>query len=312
MQNSSENSILFSHAEKLIRAHDGVVALLYLWETVNHERIPEKAAEDLCLTMADVTAGFEKLDRMGISHVSAPAVREAGKKQDTVLPEPESLPEYTAEDIKSSMEDGRFQAVVDETKSVLGRGLNTAELKKLFGIYDHLGLPADVILELVNYCAETTIEKYGPSRKTSFRTIENEAYYWINHNILSFEAAEEFIRVQKKKHSLMGELQAQLGISGRELTDTEKKYINSWLDLGFDSECIHEAYERTVIKTGSLKWAYMDRILQNWNEKGFKTIKDIREKDTKLPKAPAHTGSMSSGGKIDYEAVQNILKNDSK
>lgn len=306
----TDNSIPDSCSEKLIRAHDGTVALLYLWERLNPVRNLEKAAEDLCLTVADIRAGFEKLDRMGLARSSA-AETVSVPSAELHLPGPDSLPEYTPEDIQQSMEDSCFQAVVEETKAILGRGLNSTELKKLFAIYDHLGLPADVVLELVNYCSESTREKYGPSKRTTFHVIEKEAYYWANNNINTFEAAEKYIRSQKLIHDSASEIKTLLGISGREFSDTEKKYVRSWIELGFSTECIAEAYDRTVTKTGSLKWAYMDKILQNWKEKGLETMADIREKDVKHSKV---SGQQSSSGsaKIDYTAAQNLLKNDVK
>ena len=44
----------------------------------------------------------------------------------------------------------------------------------LLGLYDDLGLPADVIFLLVSFCAERTAQQYGPGRRPTLRQIERE------------------------------------------------------------------------------------------------------------------------------------------
>jgi hypothetical protein len=49
-------------------------------------------------------------------------------------------------------------------------------MKLLFGMYDYLALPPEVILELLNFCVDRSREKYGPGRLPSMRAVEKEAY----------------------------------------------------------------------------------------------------------------------------------------
>ena len=55
----------------------------------------------------------------------------------------------------------------------------------------------------------------------------------------------------------------------------DSKYIAAWVDLGFDDETICLAYERTVLKKGSLNWAYMNSILKSWHQKGLHTLQPV-------------------------------------
>ena len=41
------------------------------------------------------------------------------------------------------------------------------------------------------------------------------------------------------------------------------------------------AYERTCLNTGGLSWAYMNKILQRWNEAGLKTVAEVQSGDRK-------------------------------
>ena len=62
------------------------------------------------------------------------------------------LPQYTAEDISARMlSDGPMQTVRREAEQLYGRKLTTPEMNMLLGLRDYLGLPADVLMELIHY-----------------------------------------------------------------------------------------------------------------------------------------------------------------
>ena len=73
-ENRTENSISSADADKLIAAHDGDVALLYIYYTRTGCTDPEQAAHDLCRTLREISSAEEKLNRMGLCPGSVPAV----------------------------------------------------------------------------------------------------------------------------------------------------------------------------------------------------------------------------------------------
>lgn len=75
----------------------------------------------------------------------------------------------------------------------LGKRLSAADLKGLFTLYDHLALPAEVILMLVGWCVEEMERKYGPGRKPFLSQIKREGFIWARKNIDTMERAEEHI-----------------------------------------------------------------------------------------------------------------------
>lgn len=263
-----------SMRDKLIAAHDGDVALLWLWLGREGVYDGDRAAADLCRTLGEMDTAYEKLCRMGADKPSA-------KRN---VPQPaEEMPQYTVNDIlRRSEQDGAFKAILTEAERVLGRSLSSPDLKTLFGIYDYLALPADVIFLLLNYCVELFREKYGPGRLPSMRSIEKEAYSWVNNEIMTVEQAEEYIADKRERRSLTEEIKSALGIHGRQLTATESKYIASWADMGFGVEALAVAYDRTVTNTGSLKWNYMNKIVSSWHKNGIHTVREIEEKDSRL------------------------------
>ena len=309
---AAEKTISAQDLDKLIAAHDGDVALLYLYWLKNDSEDPEQAAAALCRTMREISAAEEKLRRLNLLPSSAapakPApVKKAPAKAPRDIPSPaEELPQYPAEDIlRRSREDTAFSAILAEAARIIGRNLNSNDTRVLFGVYDYLGLPAEVIFMLLNYCGEQYQERYGSSRRPTARAIEQLAYEWARQEILTLEQAEDYLAAQKERRGAVGRIKTALNIYGRELSATEQKYIQSWLELGFGEEAVAVAYDRTVTATGSLKWAYMNKILLSWHEKGLHTVKEIEEKDGRRP--TQKSAARADVKPVDMDALRKII-----
>ena len=180
--------------------------------------------------------------------------------------------------IRAMDTDRDFKALYGEIQRLLGKSLNTEELKILLGFVRYLGLPTEVICVLVCYCKERARAK-GSSRTPSLRTIEKEAYSWAEGGIDSMEEAAAYIQQQNVRNSRLSRLMGILQIRGRNLTAGEEKYAKQWLDWGFGEEVIAMAYERTCLNTGGLSWAYMNKILSRWFSEGLLTAEQVRTGD---------------------------------
>lgn len=303
LENTVENRIGAGALDRLIAAHDGDVALLYLYWLRSGSLDPEQAAAALCRTRREIGEAEEKLRRMGLLDEGAQAASPASRG--TLYP-PEEPPVYTAEDLtRRSKEDETFSAILAEAVRVMGHNLSSNDMKVLFGVYDHLGLPPEVIFMLLSYCAEQYRERYGESRRPSARAIEKLAYDWARQEIMTIEQAESVIAAQKERRGELGEVKALLNIYGRELTATEEKYISSWLDLGFHRDAIAIAYDRTLTQTGALKWPYMNKIFLSWHEKGLHTVKEIEEKDAR--RATPRRGDPGEVKPVDMDKLRKMI-----
>lgn len=288
--------------DKLIAAHDGDTALLWLWLCRSGVYNGDRAAEELCRTLGEMDRAYEKLCRMGLYPITP-------DRKETPSYPAEELPQYTVSDVlRRSSEDGSFKAVLQEAERVLGRSLSSPDMKILFGIYDYLALPTEVIFVLLNYCTELYRQKYGPGRLPSMRSIEKEAYSWANNEILTLEQAEEFIEESRSRRSRAEEIKAALGIRGRELTPTERKYVFSWLDMGFSVDALSVAYDRTVTNTGSLKWNYMNKIVSSWHQKGIHTMQEIEEKDRRTPTPAKNTEPNAPASQAELARLRSIYE----
>ena len=216
---------------------------------------------------------------------------------------PGERPGYSEKDVLEAMDgDASFRGLYGEVQRLLGRSLNTEELKILLGFVRYLGLTPDVISVLVCYCKDRARQK-GSLRNPSLRTIEKEAYAWAERGIDSVEDAAAFIQAQNVRNSRLSRLMNLLQIRGRNLTAAEEKYAQSWLDMELSEELISMAYERTCLNTGGLNWAYMNKILQRWHAQGFRTAEDVRSGDKKAPK-----GCSGELGEAEMAAIQRVLR----
>ena len=257
----------------LLEAGNGDAALLYLHILNNGGTLDiERAATELHRSDRDIEIVAGRLRSMGLLTAEGESA--------PVLEPPRELPQYRASEVASrSMESEEFKQLVDGVQTHLGRLLSSADIKKLFGLYDELHLPVDVIMLLIQYCKQVSEERYGKERTVGFGFIEKEAYVWVNRNITTYEQAEQWLAEQEQRRSCLGQLQRVLGIRDRTLSKTEREYLLSWLELGFSVEAIAIAYDRTVTKTHGLQWKYMDKIIRSWDSMGLHTPEEIEAGD---------------------------------
>lgn len=257
-----------SDVRKLLSAASPDAALLYLYITGGNR--PEGAEADLNLSASRCQCAAATLRQLGLWPEEHPTHIAPGER-----------PSYSEKDVLEAMDqDNSFRSLYGEVQRLLGRSLNTEELKILLGFVRYLGLPADVISVLVCYCKDRARQK-GSLRNPSLRAIEKEAYAWAEQGIDTVEEAAAFIQTQNVRNSRIHRLMNILQIHGRSLTTAEDRYAQNWLDMGVDEDVISMAYERTCLNTGGLNWAYMNKILQRWQQQGFRTAEDVRSGDRK-------------------------------
>ena len=274
-------------ADLIIGLRDGDAALLYLYLCRRGVEDRDRIARELYLPKQRLSEAMERLEMLGllplaesvpVSPESAVSTKPPAKAPS--LPERSDLPDYTAEEVRSRKEnDSAFSALISEAQLIMGRPLSTPDLIKLLGIYDHLDLPPEVVMELMNFVAELYRWKYVERRRPSARAFELEARVWAERGITDFESAERYIRLARERRSQEGDIKASMKIVDRDFTDTERRYVEQWLNWGFSADAIALAYDKTVTNTRKFSPAYMNKILMSWNENGLHSLNEIQEKD---------------------------------
>lgn len=263
-------------ADRLIGRGDGDAALLYL-----------------CLLRADRGVTAQELQRklkwsQLRLHAAETALQELGlidRPPEQKPPEPaQERPVYTADDLTDLLTgDAGFRMLVPQTEEKLGKRLKTADLQILAGLYDDLGLPADVIYLLVCHCVDRSEERYGPGRRPTLRQIEKEGYHWAQRGLFDQESASRYLRDWNVRRSAMSRYMQVLGLGDRRPVESEERYIADWMDKGFPPETVALAYDKTVFYKKELNWRYLNGILRRWHENGWHTEEEVRQSDSRKP-----------------------------
>ena len=287
-----EESVTLSAAtlRRLIGGGNSDAALLYLAILHSHGAAEaEKLAAMLKWDEARVRAAEQALYEMQL--VGAPEKKAA---QPPAEP-PQETPDYTREDIMRKLEgDGRFACLLREVEHKLGP-LSIPSVKKLLGLYESLGLPADVVYTLVNYCITKKAQQFGEGRLPNMREIEKEGYVWARKELFSIEKASEYMKREQTLRGRYPEYMAALQMAGRASAPSEEKYLSAWAEMGFPAETVAEAYDRTVLHCHEFRWPYCNGILKRWHEKGLHT-----PAETAAENAAPKKEEKPSGGKNDW------------
>jgi len=329
--------------DKLIRAGDSDAALLYLYILRSQgQKTSSEVAKALDKSMGWVASAMAVLSRLGLVQLDELDIRNetqptaiAGNgvgntptrsnepdkgstdQQKQIIStknEPFKEPrKYTDSEIRDELKsDPGFSVIVNETQQKLGKILVEHELQRLLVIYNDLRLPTEVILQLITHCINECKAK-GDGRAPSVRYIEKAAFTWEREGIFTLEQAEAYLKALEARKTARGKIKNILQIRNRELSATEKRYVDEWITMGFQPEVIAIAYDKTVTKTGNLTWPYIDKILKNWNEKKLHTVEQVAEKEGK-PRTNGFYSSDKSGIKKhgdpnseDIQRVQRLL-----
>ena len=211
----------------------------------------------------------------------------------------ESIPEYTegaAADIIERNTD--LAGIIDMCQQIIEKMFTPAEANIVVGLYDHLGLDGEYIAMLFAYCKDLG--------KRSLRYIEKTALGLYDEGIDTAAALADHIKRRERHEENLGKLRSLIGAGARQLTPREKKVFGVWLDeWKFELDVITRAYEITVDNIGEYKLAYMNRVLENWQRDGLRTLEAIDASLESYKKTKVEAEKNKSGFETDeyFEAA---------
>ena len=281
-------------ARRLLERGDGDAALLYL-ALLRHQGTvqPRALAGELRWERSRIEAAEETLRQLGLI---APA---------ETPPEPaEARPDYRQADIADRLERSEeFRRLTGQVERRLGNKLTVPGVGVLLELWDHLGLPADVIYQLVCHCAERTERLLGPGRRPGMKEIGKEGYIWARRGIDTQRAAVEYLKQYARRQEAEPAYMRVLGLGERPPARSEEAYLTAWQEMGFSPEAVALAYDKTVLKCYELKWSYLNGILKRWHEAGLHTPEEIEAGDRPGGKKPVRPG-----GKEDVAWMKKFIQ----
>ncbi len=213
------------------------------------------------------------------------------------LRSPEFSPAEIADTIKS---DDRIDFLFKTCEALYGRPLKHTEQNALITITEHIGLPTEVVLMMVDYCF--SINKSSPAY------LKETAMNWMENGITDLASAERQIALLQSKNKSESAVKAMFGIN-RALSQKEKDFVNLWFNVwNFNSEMVKLAYDINVNTKGQFAFPYISKILENWHSKGIATVEQANDEKNNKPAQLSGGNSSFDAEKIDDMLLENFLR----
>ena len=251
---------------------------------------PDLLADRLELTRKDVIRAINYWEKEGLltlhpaeEKVSGSREKEIVKEQDTPAVPSLGIPKKRIQDARELdryISSKEMRRLVFMAETYMGHPLSISELNSIYYISNDLHFSTELLEYLVEYCSE--------KGKNQIRYIEKVAINWYEQGIDTVSKAMDQTALYGQNVFLV---MRAFGISGRNPGQSEINYINHWNDMGFGSDIIMEACNRTLIATHQASFPYANRILEDWKKAGVSTLSDIRTID-KLHQTRTANGTM--------------------
>jgi len=269
--------------DTLVRIHDPNTALVYLYYCQTGQSDIESVSKGILMTRKKTAEALEKLDLCGLIPSG-----EQERQNETDPSDTSNLP--TKETVRQTeMCDMVFASLVREAELVMQREASVPELQKLLEVYQYYEVAPGALMLLFHVVGDRYAERYSGTKKPSMYAFAKETKLWKSNGVSDLDSAEKYIDELNKRKELETQIRDSIGITGRELTETERKYIWAWIDLGFSPDLIAAAYDKAITIKRTYSPAYVNGILRNWKAKGIQTIAELAEKERyhiKKPDAP--------------------------
>ncbi len=254
--------------------------------------VTESPASDSSADSSSIVAGYAS----NITPIPAPAPT---KK------------EYTLDDIKNFRKDPDVSELFFIIETYLKHTLSSSDINIILYWYEELHFPTDLIEYLVEYCIS--------KGHSSTRYMNKVAISWSESGITTVEQAKENASIHSQVYYAV---MKALGISGRNLVDTEMNYIKKWSkEFGFDTQLISLACQRTISAIHQPSFEYVDSIMTSWHNNQVHTTEDVDKLDAaynKTKKVTVNTADKPIGTKrnkfnnfnqreYDYDQLEKVL-----
>lgn len=197
-----------------------------------------------------------------------------------------SQKEYTLDEIKEFRKNPDISELFFIIETYLKHTLSSTDTNMALYWLDELHFSTDLVEYLVEYCIT--------KGHSSLRYMNKVALGWADAGIKTVDQAKDDAAAHSQiYYSVM----KALGITGRNLVDSEVSLINKWVgEYGFDIELVKAACSKTISAIQKPSFEYTDSILANWRKKDVHTLKDVEVLDANFAKANKASATGSSQG----------------
>lgn len=277
--------------EYMAEPQSAVFSLIYIYALRcamgNIEVDNSGIAEKFNILESDVVKAWEYWNKKGIIrlnkgedyqieflNIQKKAKAEVAVTTDKKVVRVTNRPVYKPTEIENvSNENPEIAELFNMAQMLLSKTLSPNDMSLIFGLYDWLGLPLEVIAVLLTYCAR---------HKKPMSYIEKVGIDWAEKGIATTEMAEDYLNMFYSEYK---EILKSFGIVGRVANEEEQSYMYTWLKkYAMPLDIIKIACTRAIRNIGQASFKYTDTIIKNWYDKGIKTVEAVEKESVAFNK----------------------------
>lgn len=231
---------------------------------------PDSCAKELCISGEDVLDALSFWCDAGvftknqeITFEKTPEKRQTAKVE-TAKPSREEI-------AMMGQTDEHIVFLLREAELKFNRPLRFAEMQTLVSLYADDAMDVALILMVVEYAISENKKTIGFINKT--------AQSWLNAGVDSLESASKHLERISAQKSAWSIVEKAFGIEHRQPSEKELLFSEKWVvEWGFKREMLKAAYDSCVDSKAKLSMPYINKILESWHQKGFKTVEETKAK----------------------------------
>lgn len=266
----------------MLKADGEYVKIYLLILRLTSSNVPvhiDQLADTLELTRKDILRALNYWKKVGLlsygdAEADAAVSTGAGEQGGATMMAGEGIPAVpeknnrSIKDMEKAISGTDLEQTIYMAETYLGRPLSSSELNSFCYISDSLGFSSELLEYLIEYCITRG--------KKSVRYMETVAISWFQQKIDTVKKA----RAESSQYTQnVFPVMKAFGIASRNPGPAELDYIRKWNTLGFDTDIIIEACNRTLLATHQASFPYANRILADWKKNGVRNLSDIRSLD---------------------------------
>ena len=139
-----------------------------------------------------------------------------------------------------------------------------------------------VIAKTLNMSEEQVLEAYSSLMKKKLIKVraEKDGYGKVIEKVCLdnfYNEIKSDVKTQEKETSKEDIFSIFESNFGRTLSNMDYEIINAWIDKGFSEDLVIAALKEAVYN-GAPNLRYIDKVLYEWNRKGYKTVEDVNNR----------------------------------
>ncbi|MDR1627453.1 MAG: DnaD domain protein [Oscillospiraceae bacterium] len=184
--------------------------------------------------------------------------------------------------------------IIKEAEIILGDKFSRGIIPVLISFYDDYGLPADVIVMILQYAVR--------AGKNNVRYIKAVGVSWAEEGIDTIEKAEKKIKSLDNMNVIKEKFEKVIDSENYKFSSSDLKTIDKWFNnWNYSEDMVREAYDRCLRIKGKFILKYMDGTLKNWKNEGIYNAEQL-----KIGNQRVRNNNCSDSGKSTSYASYNI------